>query len=264
MAKKWGRRAEDQEWFPRLSRVEVWQHNIVWICFVLLVATGMMSLIPTDWVTALFGNYTGQVYYYRRVAHLILAAILIAGSIWHLAYGIFTKPGRQMLIDMIPNLNDAIQMKQNILYMLGMSDFKPKFDRFDYREKMEYIFGLIGTTVICVTGVVMTFAPFFPRFMVEVCGTIHLCEATLASITISIWHFYGVHWKPGKFPQDTSWIDGLVSMEHLKHEHPLQWERVMKERQMAKQGVKDASSVATSWGGQHDHHNNTTLEAGEE
>ena len=31
MAKKWGRRAEDQEYFVRLSRAEVWQHNIVWI-----------------------------------------------------------------------------------------------------------------------------------------------------------------------------------------------------------------------------------------
>jgi cytochrome b subunit of formate dehydrogenase len=257
MATNWGRRAEDKEYFARLSRVEVWQHNIVWICFVLLVATGMMSLLPTDWVTALFGGYTGQVYHYRHIVHLILAATLIAGSLWHLAYGAVTKRGRQMLLDMIPKPVDAIQMKQNIMYMLGMSDFKPKFDRFDYREKMEYIFGLIGTTVICVTGVVMTFAQFFPRFMVDLCGTVHLCEATLASITISIWHFYAIHWKPGKFPQDTSWLDGLVSMEHLKHEHPLQWERVMKEREMAKEGMKGASSPSASGGGQHGHYNNT-------
>ncbi len=245
MAKKWGRRAEDQEYFQRLSRAEVWQHNIVWICFVLLVATGMMSLIPTDWVVKFFGSYTNQVYSYRRIAHLILAASLIAGSVWHLAHGFFTKRGRQMLLDLIPNLTDAIQMKQNIQYMLGMSNFKPKFDRFDYREKMEYIFGLIGTTVICVTGVVMTFAHYFPKFIVDISGTVHLCEATLASITISIWHFYAIHWKPGQFPQDTCWIDGLMSMEHLKHEHPLQWEKVMKERESAKKKQEDIPIFTT-------------------
>jgi len=251
MAKKWGRRAEDQEYFARLSRAEVWQHNIVWICFVLLVATGMMSLIPTDWVRTLFGNYTTQVYYYRRIAHLTLAVLLIAGSLWHLGYGAFTKRGRQMLMDMIPNLMDVIQAKQNLLYMLSLSDFKPKFDRFDYREKMEYIFGLIGTTVIVVSGMVMTFAPYFPKFMVDVCGTFHLCEATLASITISIWHFYAIHWKPGQFPQDTSWLDGMVSMEHLKHEHPRQWERVMKEREMAKKKMNESSFLSTPSTGRH-------------
>lgn len=245
MARKWGRRAEDQQYFARLSRAEVWQHNIVWISFVLLVATGMMSLIPTDWVTTMFGSYTTQVYYYRRVAHLVLAVLLIVGSIWHLAYGALTEAGRQMLKDMIPTLTDAIQMKQNIQYMLGMSDFKPKFDRFDYREKMEYIFGLIGTTVIVVTGIVMTFAPYFPKFMVDVCGTFHLCEATLASITIAIWHFYAIHWKPGQFPQDTSWLDGMVTMDHLKHEHPLQWERVMRERETAKKRTDDFSFLDT-------------------
>ena len=266
MAKKWGRRAEDQEYFVRWSRSEVWQHNIIWICFVLLVVTGMMSLLPTDWVTALFGEYTGKIYYYRHIAHLILAAILIIGSVWHLAYGLLTKRGRQMLLDMIPNLTDAIQMKQNFMYMLNMTDEKPRFDRFDYREKMEYIFGLIGTTVICVTGVVMTFEQFFPRFMVDICGTFHLCEATLASITISIWHFYAIHWKPGKFPQDTSWIDGLVSMEHLKHEHPLQWEREMKAREMARGIMNEASSASVSRGGHHDLHDlhNNTLGTEEE
>ena len=76
----------------------------------------------------------------------------------------------------------------------------------------------------------MTFEFMFPKFAVEVAATFHLMEATLASCAITIWHFYAVHWKPGKFPQDTSWMDGKMSLHHLEEEHPVYYDRIMKER----------------------------------
>ncbi len=228
--RKWGRRAEDQQWFIRLNRTEVRQHNIIWVCFAALVITGMMSLIPTTWIIAVFGKYSGSVYLWRRYLHFIFAFGLFVGCVWHLYYMLLTNEGREVLMAIILKPNDLIQMKENILYMLGMRPHKPKFDRFDYKEKLEYLFGCIGTVVIFITGSIMTFAYLFPKFVVELAATFHLMEATLASFAISIWHFYAVHLKPGKFPQDTSWIDGKMTLHHLEEEHPLYYEKIMKER----------------------------------
>ncbi|MFH0924402.1 MAG: cytochrome b/b6 domain-containing protein [bacterium] len=241
MADKLRRRSEDQEYFQRLSRTEVWQHNIVWIAFVTLVATGFMSKVPEGWVVGFFGKYAGSVYAWRRFLHILFAVILIIGSIWHVGYILLTKRGRQVLFDIIIMPKDLKQLVQNVAYMWsksfgGEEKEKPRFDRFDYREKLEYLFGLIGTTVIILTGTVMTFSSLFPKIAVEISATFHICEATLATLAIAVWHFYAIHWKPGRFPQDTAWIDGLMSMEHLKHEHPLQWERVMQEKEGQKKG----------------------------
>jgi len=227
---KWGRRAEDQEWFVRLNRTEVWQHNIIWVTFLLLVITGMMSLIPTTWVVTMFGDYTATVYRWRRYLHFFFAFWLFVGCVWHICYLALTENGRQVFKDIILKPIDFIQMKDNVLYMMGMRPEPPKFDRYDYKEKLEYLFGCIGTTVIFITGTIMTLAPLFPKFIVEVSATFHLMEATLASFAISIWHFYAVHLKPGKFPQDTSWLDGKMTMHHLKEEHPVYYEKVIKER----------------------------------
>ncbi|MGA1863662.1 MAG: formate dehydrogenase subunit gamma [bacterium] len=236
---KWGRRAEDQEWFIRLNRAEVWQHNIIWVTFLLLVLTGMMSLVPTTWVTAMFGNYAAPVYRWRRILHFFFAFWLFVGCVWHICYLAFSKEGRQVFLDILLKPIDFIQMKDNFLYMLGMRPHPPKFERYDYKEKLEYLFGAIGTTVIFITGTIMTLAPLFPKFVVEVAATFHLMEATLASFAISIWHFYAVHLKPGKFPQDTSWLDGKMTMHHLKEEHPAYYERVVKEREAQKRTIKE-------------------------
>ena len=67
MTKKWGRRVEDQDYFQRLNRTEVWQHNIVWISFAILVASGYMSKVPENWVIGMFGSSAGTVYLWRRI-----------------------------------------------------------------------------------------------------------------------------------------------------------------------------------------------------
>lgn len=139
-------------------------------------------------------------------------------------------------------------MKENFLYMIEKRPEPPKFDRYDYKEKLEYLFGCIGTCVIFITGAIMTFEYLFPKFVVEVAATFHLCEATLASFAISIWHFYAVHLKPGKFPQDTSWIDGKMTMHHLKEEHPVYYDKIMAEKKgmqgsMAKTAAEEEPST---------------------
>ncbi|MGA1823041.1 MAG: formate dehydrogenase subunit gamma [bacterium] len=221
---------EEEGWVARLNQSEVWQHNIVWVTFLLLVLTGMMAFIPAPWIKVMFGELAGPVYKWRRYAHFALAFGLFIGSVMHVGYMFLTREGRGVLNDILLRPHDFVQMVENVQYYLGLRYEPPLFDRYDYKEKLEYLFGCIGTCVIFITGFIMTFEFMFPKFAVEVAATFHLMEATLASCAITIWHFYAVHWKPGKFPQDTSWLDGKMSLHHLEEEHPVYYDRIMKER----------------------------------
>jgi len=48
----------------------------------------------------------------------------------------------------------------------------------------------------------------------------------LAFLIILIWHMYGAHLNPEVFPFDSSIFTGKISVERLRHEHPLEWERL--------------------------------------
>jgi hypothetical protein len=39
-------------------------------------------------------------------------------------------------------------------------------------------------------------------------------------------HFYNVHLKPSIFPMNWAWLNGRISVEMLKHEHPLEYEKL--------------------------------------
>jgi len=48
----------------------------------------------------------------------------------------------------------------------------------------------------------------------------HAHEALLAFLAIVIWHFYNVHWRPGRFPGSLQFLHGRMSMEEMVREHP--------------------------------------------
>jgi cytochrome b subunit of formate dehydrogenase len=140
-------------------------------------------------------------------------------------YLAFSKEGRGYFKDMLPGLQDAKDFLQNMSYYLQRGK-KPLFDRFNYKEKLEYWTGWIGNIIITVTGFFLWFQEFFPKFIFDLSILIHTMEAILASSAIMVWHFYEVHLKPGKFPMSNVWLDGKISEHELEEEHPLQYEKV--------------------------------------
>jgi cytochrome b subunit of formate dehydrogenase len=223
--------------YVRLNRHERTQHHIVWTTFVVLAVTGFMVEFPEN-VLVLFGPYRETVFYWRGLLHRAAAVLMIANIFYQIWYITLTRAGRRYLLDMIPALKDARDFFHNMNYYLGLSDRKPLFDRFTYKEKLEYWTGWIGNIIITITGFFLWFPQYFPKFIFDVSILVHTMEAILASCAIMVWHFYEVHLKPGKFPMSTIWLDGMIPEHELEEEHPLEYQR-MKEAERTTRYIPD-------------------------
>ena len=218
---------EKEKYYVRLNIHERVQHHLTWITFVTLALTGFMLELPEKWIMIL-GAYREPVFYWRGLLHRIFAVIMILNLFYQTWYVTCTKAGRELIWDMLPGLKDTRDMLQNMLYYLRLHDEKPLFDRFNYKEKMEYWTGWIGNIIITLTGAILWIEYVFPKFFFDVSILVHTMEAILASCAIMVWHFYEVHLKPGKFPMSKIFLDGLIPEHELKEEHPLQYERIIK------------------------------------
>jgi cytochrome b subunit of formate dehydrogenase len=211
--------------YIRLNRHERTQHHITWTTFLVLAVTGFMVEFPEEWLE-LLGNYKEPVFYWRGLLHRIGAGIMIANLLYQMWYIFLTKTGRSLLRALLPRLRDAKDFGENMVYYLGFTNEKPLFDRFNYKEKLEYWTGWIGNIIITLTGFVLWFEQNFPKLAFDVSLLVHTMEAILASSAIMVWHFYEVHLKPGKFPMSKIWLDGKISEHELEEEHPLEYQRI--------------------------------------
>jgi len=217
--------AKKERSFLRLNGHERLQHHITWSSFVVLAITGFMVEFPESWL-AIFGQYREEVFFWRGLLHRIAAILMMANILYQIVYVLGTRSGRSLLVDMFPRLQDARDFFQNMKYYLRLSDSKPLFDRFNYKEKMEYWTGWIGNSLMTITGIILWIEQLFPKFVLDISLLVHTMEAILASSAIMVWHFYEVHLKPGKFPMSKIWLDGMIPEHELEEEHPLQYRRI--------------------------------------
>ena len=217
--------AAGEKYFVRLNLHDRIQHHITWTTFVILAFTGFMVEFPEE-VLLIFGPFREPVFYIRGLVHRIAAVVMVLNIFYQLWYIIFTKDGKQCVRDLFPRVQDARDMLQNVLFYLRLTDQKPLFDRFNYKEKMEYWTGWIGNIIITVTGFFLWMEHLFPKFLLDCSILIHTMEAILATCAIMVWHFYEVHLKPGKFPMSKIFLDGLISEHELEEEHPLEYRRL--------------------------------------
>lgn len=207
----------------RLNGNLVFQHIIITITFIVLVLTGFALRYPQAWwVEAL--KYVGMFESIRGVIHRVAAVLMTYISIHHVIYIITTKDGRDKFVRILPQLSDIKEIKQNILYYLGMSKEKPQFGYFDYTMKAEYWALVWGTFVMVFTGTVLWFPTFYTSFMpawiVSISETIHFYEAWLAMLAIGVFHFFFVIFHPDQYPMSFTWLNGNMPEEEIKHHHP--------------------------------------------
>ena len=162
--------------------------------------------------------------------HRVGAALIIVSAIYHLFYLTFLAAQRRLPISMLPMPKDAIDMKDNLLFMLGVTKTRPKFDRYSYLEKFDYMGIFWGVILMVGTGFIFWFPVWFaswaPSWLITAAQIIHGEEATLAILFLFVVHFYNVHLKPSIFPMNWVWLTGRITVADLKHEHPLEYEKL--------------------------------------
>ena len=162
----------------------------------------------------------------RGLIHRLAALVMIGAAIYHIYFLLVTRRGRYELKEMFPVVKDAIDVFQNIKYLLGITSEKPRFKRFNYIEKSEYWALVWGTIVMVITGFILWFEvetmKFFPKWISDVSEVIHYYEAWLATLAIIVWHFYYVIFNPDVYPMNWIWLNGKISREDMEHEHPLE------------------------------------------
>ena len=208
-----------KRYFVRLNKSERAQHLIFVGCFVVLVVTGFMVKIP-ETIVSRIGEAKDVVFAIRSMLHRIAGAGMILTSLYHVFYLLYKPSGRRWLFDIIPKPSDLKEMITNMLYLLGIREHPPEFDRFCYKHKMEYGALIAGTMLMSATGMLLWTEYLWDKFILDIAALVHGMEATLAGLAIIVWHLFEVHLKPRKFPIDNMWLTGLMDEEEMKEEHP--------------------------------------------
>ncbi|MFL6276270.1 MAG: cytochrome b/b6 domain-containing protein [Blastocatellia bacterium] len=204
------------------------QHWLLLVSFFVLVVTGFALKYPESWLGLVFGGSEAL----RRILHRGAAVVMLGVSAYHLVYIFLTGEGRSSTLAMLPRLKDARDVKQNLLYLLGRSAERPKFERFGYAEKVEYWALIWGTFIMGLTGLMIWFKlewfSFAPRWLIDVATAVHFYEAILATAAIIVWHFYHVIFDPDVYPLNLAMVDGRVSAHWYSEEHELEYERILR------------------------------------
>jgi len=131
---------------------------------------------------------------------------------------------------LIPNWNDMADANAMFRWFFGLGP-RPELDRFSYWEKFDYWAPFWGMTIIGVSGLIMWFpiqaGSFLPGWAFNVASIVHGEEAFLAAVFLFTVHFFNNHFRPDKFPQDTTMFTGRVPLEIYKHEHRREYERLL-------------------------------------
>ncbi|OQB81828.1 MAG: hypothetical protein BWX88_04189 [Planctomycetes bacterium ADurb.Bin126] len=218
----------------RFTLVDRINHLFVIISFFGLTLTGLPLLYADQpWARGLayaLGGVRGA-----GLLHRFFALILIANLLVH-AVGVarrFRKHGvRKLLfgpVTMLPRWKDV----QDLRGMFGWffrGGAKPRFDRWTYWEKFDYMAEVFGSLIIGLSGLLLWFPQFFAQFLpgwvFNVASIVHGYEALLAIGFIFTIHFFNAHLRLEKFPVDDVIFTGQLPEDEFRHERGEEYDRV--------------------------------------
>ncbi len=215
-----------RDYFIRFSITQRIEHAVLMITFIVLAVTGLAQRYyntgGAEWLILTLGGIE-----YTRLIHRAFAVVFSLSALYHFSYVAYSYFVRHRNLTMLPTIKDFRDVVSVLSYAFGFTDRSPQFGRFDYRQKFEYWGLIFGSLVIIVSGYIIAFPVAFTRFLpgqvVAAAVEFHGFEATLAVLTIVIWHLYDVIFRPGIFPADTSIFTGKISRERMLEEHPFEY-----------------------------------------
>ena len=240
---------------PRYSIHIVIQHFLVSTTFLVLAATGLplhfSDVFWAPYVIALFGGADTARFVHRIAAYIMMLTAayhivtIVAGTIRKILKNEFDYKRTQ-----IPIPQDLFDMLHDVKYFLGLEPFRPKMEKFSYKQKLHYLAIIWGTAVLAVAGMALLFpdiiAKIFPEIIAKVrlqapanggfpalfqdlARLMHADEAVMALIVLAFWHLANVHIVPGRFPFQWTFLTGRITREHQIEEHFLEYINNLKE-----------------------------------
>jgi predicted CXXCH cytochrome family protein len=236
--------------FPLLWRIG---HLTFALSLMILTLTGMTVFYANStWAPVVASALGGP-----KVAALIhrtFAVIFASVFIGHLIYVVlrlrknwrsFHWFGPNSLIPRWQDLWDIIAMFK---WFFGLGP-RPVFDRWTYWEKFDYWAPFWGVTIIGMSGLMLWFpnvtAAVLPGWVFNVATIFHGEEALLAALFLFTVHFFNNHFRPDKFPLDVVMFTGSVPLEEFKHEHTVEYNRLVETGELSKYLVDEPSRPMT-------------------
>jgi formate dehydrogenase subunit gamma len=209
------------------------QHISLFTTFLLLAFTGWGLKYAYVEPSSAWINIWGG----ARIAgiiHRIAGIGLLLTFLYHQFYLLNLWRKKDLRLTVVPMPKDLIDLIQNFMYYLGLSKEKPKFGKFTYLQKFDYWAVYWGMVIIGSSGLFLAFpvlaSYLFPTWSLpwiwDTLFTMHSDEALLAIVFILFIHFYNEHLRSDVFPMNWMWLTGKISVEELKHKHPLEYERL--------------------------------------
>jgi formate dehydrogenase subunit gamma len=221
-------RGPQVERFSLLQRVE---HFVLLILFNVLALTGLPQKYSTSgWGEQLITIMGGIAHV--RFVHRTAAVLLMAMGLYHVVVVAATRRRPVRRHDMGVSVRDLTDLLADARFLAGVSRERPRFGRFDYRQKFEYWAVLWGTVIMAISGLVMWFPElstrWLPGLVVPAARVAHGGEALLALFAVILWHFYNAHFRPDIFPMDPAMFTGKIAVERSREEHPHEYEELVR------------------------------------
>lgn len=216
-------------YFPRFNWTQRLEHHLVMVTFLVLIGTGLPQRYSqagwAQWLVLHMGGID-----LVRLIHRVFAFLFAFAAFYHVgrvSYDWFARGRRPAMFIAFVDLKDMVS---SLRYYLGFSSRQPWFDRYSFRQKFEYWGLVFGGTIMLVSGFILMYPTLVTRGLpgdfVPAAKLAHGYEGLLAFLVVLIWHLYGAHLGPGRFPMDTSIFTGRISRKRLREEHFLEYQRL--------------------------------------
>jgi cytochrome b subunit of formate dehydrogenase len=225
----------DLVYYRRFPAVWRWIHFLFAISTMTLILTGTTLLFShTAWAKAVV-EFLGGIRM-EGIIHRTAAVIWLSIFFVHLAIAISNIWRKRKTFkwfgstSMVPNLKDWQDLKDMFRWFVGRGP-RPQFSHWTYWQKFDYWAPFWGAMVIGISGLIL-FMPdktslILPGWTFNIANLVHAEEALLAAIFLNSVHFFNVHFRPERFPMSTAIFTGVIPIDEFKHDHRLEYERLV-------------------------------------